>query len=105
MNNTGIDPNLVNSPKASVSEKQVLYNQGEFSVAILRWNEKEAIGTRWNGHNNIGNPQSRGVPTWHILPIEIAIPYLKAEIAKWGLTTELKVRVESYILDKDTARL
>jgi hypothetical protein len=42
----------------------------------MRWDGAEALGVRWNGSpdNLLGNPQSRGIPTWYILPDEIAAP-------------------------------
>ncbi len=75
-----IKPNLVLSPKSSVSELQVIYDDGEnsWSLAKMKWDGGDAIGLRWNGGSedpkfpHIGNPQSRGVPTWFILPQEIA---------------------------------
>lgn len=71
-----IKPELVLSPKSSVSELEVIYDGGEKSWAIakMKWDEEETIGLRWNGNSKspVGNPQSRGVPTWFILPKEIA---------------------------------
>ncbi|TAL17145.1 hypothetical protein EPN96_06575 [bacterium] len=75
-----IDPKLVISPKALVSDLKVKYDGGEneWALASMKWDGREAIGMRWNGGSNdprfpgIGNPQSRGVPTWFILPDEVA---------------------------------
>ena len=71
-------PETVVSPKASVSDLRVLLNTGEggYSLAAMRWDGAEALGVRWNGSpdNLLGNPQSRGIPTWYILPDEIAAP-------------------------------
>jgi len=69
-------PDTVISPKGSVSNVRVLLNTGEggFAIAAMQWENQESLGIRWNGHpeNPLGNPQSRGIPTWFILPEEIA---------------------------------
>lgn len=75
-----VTPDMVVSPKSKVSELEVIYDGGENSWALaeMKWDENKAVGLRWNGGSNdqrfpgIGNPQSRGVPTWFILPDEIA---------------------------------
>lgn len=75
-----IKPELVQSPKKSVSELDVIYDGGERSWALakMKWDGEKTIGLRWNGGTedpkfpHVGNPQSRGVPTWFILPQEIA---------------------------------
>lgn len=68
-------PETVISPKGSVSNVRVLLNTGEggWALAALQWENREALGIRWNGHpeNPIGNPQSRGIPTWFIVPDEV----------------------------------
>lgn len=40
------------------------------SLAIGRWNDRPCLAIRWNGSDRepIGNPQSRGLPTWFVLP-------------------------------------
>lgn len=69
-------PDTVLSPKGSVSNLRVLMDTGEdgWSIAALQWEGKERLGVRWNGNptNPIGNPQSRGIPTWFVLPDELA---------------------------------
>ena len=75
-----VKPELVTSPKGRVSGLVVLHDGGEnsWSLARMKWDGKDAVGVRWNGgtdgttHPSVGNPQSRGVPTWFILPEEIA---------------------------------
>lgn len=68
-------PETVLSPKGSVAELRLLLNTGEggWALAAMKWEGADALGIRWNGHpgNPIGNPQSRGIPTWFILPDEI----------------------------------
>ena len=80
-----VDPKIVVSPKANWSLIKVLRNgeengQGDddASLAIGKWDDLEGLGPqtvfamRWNGTKNqpngVGNPQSRGLPTWFIIP-------------------------------------
>lgn len=73
-------PGLVLSPKGRVEDLNVVYDGGEesWSLAKMKWDGDKAVGIRWNGGSDdkrfpgIGNPQSRGVPTWFILPDEVA---------------------------------
>ena len=78
------DPRLVKSPKGAVTHLRILYDGGEqteasgewggWSVAELEWYEEPVLACRWNGSidngdvSAIGNPQSRGLPTWFIIP-------------------------------------
>lgn len=87
--NNFTDPYTVISPKASVSDLAVLVNTGEngWSLASLKWDGNPVLGVRWNGHpgNPIGNPQSRGIPTWFVLPDELTdlvLSRLRAEAEK-----------------------
>ncbi|MGH9396261.1 MAG: hypothetical protein ACRD18_05365 [Terriglobia bacterium] len=44
-------------------------------MALVNFDGEESVGFRWNGsegESGIGNPQSRGRPTWEILPRELA---------------------------------
>ena len=74
MPNRYIPPSEVVSPKRSWTLLSVLYERGEneAAVAVGRWEGKAALAMRWNGNdeNTIGNPQSRGLPTWFIVPDE-----------------------------------
>ncbi|MEI7638242.1 MAG: hypothetical protein WCJ37_13120 [Syntrophus sp. (in: bacteria)] len=82
-----IKPDMVLSPKKLVSNIRVLFDSGEegWSAVELEWDGEPAIGLRWNGGSNadrpLGNPQSRGVPTWFIVPDEIA-KFVKANFVK-----------------------
>jgi hypothetical protein len=74
-----IDPQTVRSPRNRVGDVDVLYNssqQGGWSVARLEYDgHADQIGIRWNGNEGeagIGNPQSRGMPTWFVVPQELA---------------------------------
>lgn len=70
-------PEKVKSPKNRISGDIKVLRRGEagdWSLVKLTWDGENRYGIRWNGNDNdngIGNPQSRGVPTWFILPDEI----------------------------------
>lgn len=70
------DPWSVVSPKASVQDVVVIRSTGEHGWALARllWEGESRLGLRWNGHaaNPIGNPQSRGIPTWFVVPPDLA---------------------------------
>ena len=77
-------PGSVKSPKGAVTHLRILYDGGEqtatsgewdgWSIAELEWYEEPTMACRWNGSttdpdvSEIGNPQSRGNPTWFIVP-------------------------------------
>ena len=73
-----IDPVTVISPKANWSLIEVIRNggPGDAALAIGTWKyedgrTKRCLASRWNGEGKgpgVGNPQSRGVATWFILP-------------------------------------
>jgi hypothetical protein len=68
-----VAPELVLSPKAHWHLIDVL-DEGNVapgtSVALGRWDDRPVLGMRWNGSADkpIGSPQSRGLPTWFIIP-------------------------------------
>jgi len=72
-----IDPQTVVTPRDRIRSVDVLYNSGPgpggWSVAILEFDGEERVGLRWNGEEGpgIGNPQSRGRPTWFVVPTEL----------------------------------
>lgn len=69
-----VSPEQVSSPKRCWNLLTILEsgsaNTG--SVALGRWEKKPVLAMRWNGNasNPIGNPQSRGLATWFIVPDE-----------------------------------
>src|SRR5271157_1774759 len=72
-----IDPQTVLSPRNRVGSVDVLYNggPGDWPVARLEYDGKERVGMRWNGkeeETGIGNPQSRGKPTWFVVPEQLS---------------------------------
>ncbi|WP_284948334.1 hypothetical protein [Acidisoma cladoniae] len=66
-----IDPGDVISPKTMWRLVDVILDRGEGEPAysIGMWERRRRIGFRWNGNQDspLGNPQSRGLPTWVIL--------------------------------------
>ncbi len=80
-------PNLVVSPRDSVSNVETILDAGEESISIakLNWDGEEVIGIRWkiskrewSTPNKVseeieckGMPVSRGVPVWFVLPKEM----------------------------------
>jgi hypothetical protein len=73
-----VDPKTVLSPKGSIADIEVIYDGGEnsWSLARMKWDDTPVIAMRWNGGSNdgrpsVGNPQSRGYPTWFVVPDEV----------------------------------
>jgi len=82
---TYVDPEQAISPKGRVKDLRVIYNSGRtagsWSVATLKWDEQERVGLRWNGEEGEegkGHPQSRGNPTWFIVPEELSDEVVRA---------------------------
>lgn len=79
-----IPPSLVTSPKSRIRDLEVVCDAGEgkWAVAKFKWDGRPVVGVRWNGGSGgakqpeIGNPQSRGIPTWFVLPDELAEPVM-----------------------------
>jgi hypothetical protein len=75
---TYIRPADVHAPKRHWSLVHVLFDGGQdsprnpspSSLAIGRWYNRPVLAMRWNGNedNPLGNPQSRGLPTWFVVP-------------------------------------
>ena len=77
-----IKPNDVHSPKNSWTLIDVLEDRGESdtSIALGKWCKENVLAIRWNGgaENELGSPQSRGLPTWFILPKHMFAPILES---------------------------
>lgn len=103
-----LDPRMVLSPKGKVSDLNVIVDgkAGQYSIALMKWENKDAVGVRWNGHDNsIGNPQSRGVATWFVLPSEVAIPFLKEKLKDQQISTMVQDSIEEYLASNNYATL
>jgi hypothetical protein len=73
---TYVDPNTVISPKSVWNLSKVLINtrQEGWSAAEGTWEGNPCLVIRWNGSDasiGLGNPQSRGHPTWFVIPKEL----------------------------------
>ncbi len=75
--NDYITPDKVTSPRRNWSLIRVLETgeqpdsfDNRVAIAIGKWNHTPVLGMRWNGSKGspIGSPQSRGLPTWFIIP-------------------------------------
>jgi hypothetical protein len=72
-----ISPDDVLSPKARLQLVKVLIDRGpeDAAYALANWDGSPCIVFRWNGSNEqpIGNPQSRGLPTWVVLDNQLNV--------------------------------
>ena len=70
-----IKPKKVTSPQDRWRLNRVVYPgaEGGWSAAEGWWNDSGVLALRWNGDDDtpMGNPQSRGYPTWFIVPDEL----------------------------------
>lgn len=91
-----VDPTTVLSPKGSVANLRVLRNTGAggYAVASMTWDGEPRLGIRWNGGsgNPIGNPQSRGIATWFVLPPELSAA-VRAAIGASGGALDLNTPI------------
>ena len=99
-----VKPEEVRSPKAHWYLFEVVLDrgQGNCAYALGEWDGERRIGFRWNGNedNPIGNPQSRGLPTWTMLdkalhkPIIDMLPPEKKDMARgfFGIKAKTKGR-------------
>ena len=77
-----IQPHEVVSPKRSISNLVPVCDKGEgehgFSVVVLDWEQQTRVAVRWNDRKpSPGNPQSRGLPTWFVMPRVFDVPILE----------------------------
>ena len=92
-----VKPENVTSPKSHWYLFEVILDGGsnKCAYALGKWDDDRRIGFRWNGDekNKLGNPQSRGFPTWIILDpalyeaVIAMLPPEKQSIAKIFLGT------------------
>ena len=72
-----IQPGVVVSPTARLQLVRVIIDRGPEGVAygLANWDRTACIVFRWNGSDDrpIGNPQSRGLPTWVVLDKELYV--------------------------------
>ncbi|MBI2922074.1 MAG: type II toxin-antitoxin system VapB family antitoxin [Planctomycetes bacterium] len=82
------DPKTVSSPKNHWKLTRVVFDGGVGSWAAAEgtWNGHYCIALRWNGgpapESPLGSPQSRGLPTWFIVPPGLE-PALRLALARF----------------------
>ncbi len=103
-----VDPASVDSPKGKIRSVTVLHNDLDkgWAVAEVDYENEPRIGLRWNGWEGepgIGNPQSRGHPTWFLVPAEFedVVRQRAEELAKDGSN---KLRDGYRAMARDRAR-
>lgn len=79
------NPRRVDAPRRRWRLIDILYNSGDggAALAIGEWDGSPVLAARWNGSDaddGIGNPQSRGIPTWFVLPDWLAASALASEV-------------------------
>ena len=90
------NPREVRSPKVNITNLEPIVDKGiwDYSVALLDWDKKPRLAMRWNGGKgedgkiHPGNPQSRGLPTWFLIPENYDLAFLKAINEKGDLGGE-----------------
>ena len=77
-----IPPDEILSPRRNWTLIEVLVDMGEDNIALSigRWDGNKVLAMRWNGtaDRRIGNPQSRGMGTWFVVPDEYREAILKS---------------------------
>lgn len=95
-----IAPAEVVSPKRQWTLVSVLWDRGEGDAALAlgRWEGEPVLAMRWNGGkgNPIGNPQSRGLPTWFVIPREFQESVL---MGLNKIAPEKVVRAQEFFID------
>ncbi len=75
MKSSYIKPETVVSPKSMFKLVEVLYDggAGDYALSIGFWGNELTLFLRWSGTEDspIGNPQSRGLPTWMVVPSDL----------------------------------
>jgi hypothetical protein len=81
-----VTPHDARSPRGTWKLVEVLIDEGEspkdgpakFSLALGYWQDEPCLAVRWNGYEGspVGNPQSRGLATWFILPTDFNQPVM-----------------------------
>ena len=94
-----VKPNEVVSPKARWKLIAVLEDggRGGMSYALGEWDGEPRIGVRWNGdsENRIGNPQSRGLPTWTMLAPKLHMSVIQGLPADEQLLARKFLRIKA----------
>ena len=67
------DPNDVKSPLRRLKGHLVIRHRSDYSLAVGQFDNERVLMMRWNGDEESpkGNPTSRGLPTWFVVPQEL----------------------------------
>jgi hypothetical protein len=84
-----VQPEDITAPRAHWSLIKVLFKGDPegFSIALGYWTTDEGekyvvLAVRWNAceWRPVGNPHSRGLPTWFVLPEPLVEPIIESKI-------------------------
>lgn len=75
--------------------RQVIYNDGEFSIAWGEWEDGTMrVAMRWNGEgDNAGYPKTFGNPVWFQLPEDLSVSVLRGILGHNSSRTESIIEV------------
>lgn len=62
---------------------RIIYEEKDFSIALLSFNDSVVYGIRWNGSESDkskGTPTAFGKPTWFIIPNKLVESFVKINI-------------------------
>lgn len=79
-----VQPEDITAPRAHWSLIKVLFKgdpEGH-SIALGKWDDEPCLAVRWNAceWRPVGNPHSRGLPTWFVLPKPLVEPIIESKI-------------------------
>lgn len=106
------NPLNVWSPRDCIDNVQLLYDGGltdAYSLAIITWQGQDRIGVRWNVNQRewadpakvagtvicVGEPNSRGYPTWFILPEDLLSSLLNGNDKIAAIVRDALERIET----------
>ena len=95
-----VQANEVVSPKTRWKLIAVLEDRGPGNIAYAlgEWDGEPRIGVRWNGDDEqpIGNPQSRGLPTWTMLDGDLYLPIMHDLPEEMQILARTLLRIDTY---------
>ena len=95
-----VKADLVISPKTRWKLIAVLEDRGpgDIAYALGEWDGEPRIGVRWNGDDEqpIGNPQSRGLPTWTMLDRNLYLPIMQDLPVEKQMLARTLLRIDTY---------
>lgn len=97
------------SPKSRWKLIAVLEDRGPGNIAypLGEWDGEPRIGVRWNGDDEqpIGNPQSRGLPTWTMLDRDLYLPIMQDLPEEMQMLARTLLKIDTYpVIEMKVAR-